>query len=47
MTRAGDTRTPSAATKGEGMDGWLDWIREGAGEARSRRVRAAVPGAIA
>ena len=33
-----------SATKGEGMDGWLDWIREGAGEARSRRVRAAAPG---
>jgi hydrogenase nickel incorporation protein HypB len=28
-----------SATKGEGLDAWLDWIREGAGEARSRRVR--------
>jgi hydrogenase nickel incorporation protein HypB len=30
-----------SATRGEGLDAWLDWIREGAGEARSRRVRAA------
>ena len=28
-----------SATKGEGLEAWLDWIREGAGEARSRRVR--------
>jgi hydrogenase nickel incorporation protein HypB len=28
-----------SATKGGGMVAWLDWIREGAGEARSRRRR--------
>ncbi len=32
-----------SATKGEGLAAWLDWIREGAGEARSRRLRAAAP----
>ncbi len=32
-----------SATKGEGMDAWLDWVREGAGEARSRRLRSAAP----
>jgi len=32
-----------SATKGDGLDAWLDWIREGAGEARSRRLRAAAP----
>ena len=31
-----------SATKGDGMDAWLDWIREGASEARSRRTRSAV-----
>ncbi len=31
-----------SATKGEGLAAWLDWIREGASEARSRRARAAV-----
>jgi hydrogenase nickel incorporation protein HypB len=30
-----------SATKGEGMDAWLDWIREGAQEAHARRQRSA------
>jgi hydrogenase nickel incorporation protein HypB len=34
-----------SATKGDGLDAWLDWIREGAGEARSRRARAGAPSA--
>ena len=34
-----------SATKGDGLDAWLDWIREGAGEARSRRIRQATPAA--
>jgi hydrogenase nickel incorporation protein HypB len=31
-----------SATRGEGFDAWLDWVRGAAREARSRRVRGAV-----
>ena len=31
-----------SATKGEGFDAWLDWVRGAAREARSRRTRGAV-----
>jgi hypothetical protein len=29
-----------SATKGEGIDAWINWIRGGAKEARGRRSRA-------
>ena len=31
-----------SATKGEGLDAWLDWVKGAAREARSRRVRGTV-----
>ena len=31
-----------SATKGEGLDAWLDWVKGAAREARARRVRGAV-----
>jgi len=31
-----------SATKGEGLDAWLDWVKGAAREARSRRVRSTV-----
>jgi hydrogenase nickel incorporation protein HypB len=30
-----------SATKGDGLDAWLDWVRAAAGEARGRRARPA------
>ncbi|HEX4944489.1 MAG TPA: hydrogenase nickel incorporation protein HypB [Usitatibacteraceae bacterium] len=36
-----------SATKGEGLDAWLEWIRGGAREARARRLRGAVPAGCA
>ena len=31
-----------SATKGEGLDAWLDWVKGAARVARSRRIRGAV-----